>query len=89
MSFANTSLGYVPTERALGANGGGYETRLSSYTNLVPDAGTRMTDALVALMAQMKPGPIPTPGPAPTFNPDPYSSGSHPWSYGNLPPQVK
>lgn len=89
VSFANTSLGYVPTERALGANGGGYETRLSSYTNLVPDAGTRMTDALVALMAQMKPGPIPAPKLAPKFDPDPTSIGSHPWSYGNLPPQVK
>ncbi|MBI1355491.1 MAG: hypothetical protein GC160_14190 [Acidobacteria bacterium] len=89
VSFANMSLGYVPTERALGSNGGGYETRLSSYTNLVPDAGTRMTDHLVALMASMKPGPIPEPGPALPFNPDPNSSGSKPWSYGNQPPEVQ
>ncbi len=89
VSFANMSLGYVPTERALGANGGGYETRLSSYTNLVPNAGTRMVDELVALMVQMKPGPMPTPPPAAPFDPDPYSKGSHPWSYGNVPPQVE
>jgi hypothetical protein len=89
VSFANTSLGYVPTERALGASGGGYETRLTSYTNLVPDAGTRMTDALVALMASMKPGPIPTPERAPAFSPDPTSIGSHPWSYGNVPPEIE
>ena len=89
VSFANTSLGYVPTERALGANGGGYETRLTSYTNLAPDAGTRMTDALVALMSEMKPGPVPTPGPAPKFDPDPTSIGAHPWSYGNVPPEIE
>ena len=88
VSFANRSLGYVPTERALGVNGGGYETRLTSYTNLVPDAGTRMTDELVRLMAEMQPGPVPEPERAPAFDPDPTSIGSHPWSYGNVPPGI-
>lgn len=89
VSFANTSVGYVPTERALGATGGGYETRLSSYTNLVPNAGTRMTDALVELLASLEPGPMPTPPLADPFTPDPYGIGSHPWSYGNVPPGVE
>ncbi|WP_165229214.1 hypothetical protein [Aquisphaera insulae] len=82
VSLANDCVGYVPTEEALtpGPRGGGYETRLTSYSNLVPDAGRRMADALDELSAGLRPGAIPAPPPLPPFS-------GRPWTYGSLPPQ--
>jgi hypothetical protein len=81
VELANDCVGYVPTEEAFGPHGGGYETRLTSYSNLEPAAGTEMADAGIALAKSMKPGPAPEPPP-----PGPFTE---PWSYGNLPPQVE
>jgi hypothetical protein len=81
VELANDCVGYVPTEEALGPHGGGYETRLTSYSNLEPTAGTQIADAGIALAKAMKPGPVPEPPGAPAF--------TEPWSYGNLPPQVE
>lgn len=50
VSLANGCVGYVPTMEALADNGGGYEQRLSSYTNLVPDAGPRMVREALRLV---------------------------------------
>lgn len=80
VELANGCVGYVPTEEALGPHGGGYETRLSSYTNLAPDAGPRMVRAAVELAREMKPGAMPEPKKAPPFR--------EAWSYGNVPPEV-
>jgi hypothetical protein len=73
-------VGYVPTEDAFGPHGGGYETRLTSYSNLEITAGTQMRDTGISLARQLKPGPAPAPSPRPPFR-------GEPWSYGNVPPQ--
>ncbi len=80
VELANGCVGYVPTEEALAPGGGGYETRLTSYSNLEPKAGTRMVDGLTALMAGFKPEPAPTRPKAAPFK--------EPWSYGNVPPEL-
>ncbi len=78
--LANGCVGYVPTEEALGAGGGGYETRLTSYSNLEPAAATRIVEAGISLSKQLEPGALPEPPKAPPFH--------APWSYGNVPPEV-
>lgn len=79
VELANGSAGYVPTEEALSQTGGGYETRLTSYSNLEPKAGTRMVQAAVRLGATLRPGAVPVPPPA---------AQSRPWTYGNVPPEL-
>jgi hypothetical protein len=81
VSLANDAIGYVPTEEALSPRGGGYETRLTSYSNLEPSAGRRIADALVELSTELKPGPVPKPSALPPFS-------GRPWSYGNLPAEL-
>ncbi len=81
VELANGCVGYVPTEEALGPHGGGYETRLTSYSNLVPSAGQLIADTAVELADQMTPGEVPAGVPASKF------SGNG-WSYGNVPPEL-
>jgi neutral ceramidase len=80
VELANGSVGYVPTQEAFGPHGGGYETRLSSYTNLAIDAGDRMVETGLALARGLSPDP------APQF---PKVTKSEPWAYGNLPPELE
>ncbi|MSU51301.1 MAG: hypothetical protein EXS37_19805 [Opitutus sp.] len=81
VELANGIVGYVPTEEAMGPNGGGYETRLTSYSNLEVSAGRQFANIGIELANQMTPGRIPQPPPAPPFR--------APWAYGNLPPELK
>ncbi|MEN9636912.1 MAG: hypothetical protein RL077_5316 [Verrucomicrobiota bacterium] len=81
VELANGCVGYVPTEEALGPNGGGYETRLTAYSNLEVSAGRKMADAGIALANSLTPGPVPLPASAPPFKAA--------WAYGNLPPELK
>jgi neutral ceramidase len=88
VSYANGKVGYVPTEDCFGPNGGGYETRLSSHTNLDITASSQIVSAGVSLISRLQPGVVPVPQKAASFCPSDAGIGSHEWSYGNLPPQV-
>lgn len=81
VELANGCVGYVPTEEAFGASGGGYETRLTAYSNLEITAGNRLVEAGLQLARRMHPGKVPTRPPAKPFQ--------APWSYGNVPPETK
>lgn len=80
VELANGVVGYVPTVEAFGKNGGGYETRLTAYSNLEITAGRRFVEECVGLARSLKPGAVPTPPKAKPF--------SQPWSYGSVPPEV-
>ena len=86
--LANGSAGYIPTEEAFSKSGGGYETRLTSYSNLDITAGTTMVAAGLDLLNALHPAPAPEAIPAVPFNPDPTGKGPHPWNYGNVPPEL-
>ncbi len=81
VELANGCVGYVPTEEAFGPRGGGYETRLTSYSNLGISAGRRMADTAIELARAMSPGKMP--------QPPEHSAFSGPWSYGAVPPELK
>jgi hypothetical protein len=82
VSLANGCVGYVPTEDAFGEGGGGYETRLTSYSNLEITAGGKMRDAGLELAQALKPGVVPVPA-------KPLPFAGQPWSYGNNRPEIK
>jgi len=81
VELANGCVGYIPTEEAMGPHGGGYETRLTSYSNLEITAGRQMLDAGLELVGQMTPGTAPTPKEIPPSN--------KPWAYGSVPPELE
>lgn len=82
VSLANGCVGYVPTEEAFGPNGGGYETRLSSYSNLEITAGSQLVDTAIELSKQFKPDAVATrPAVAPFAR--------NAWQYGSVPPELE
>jgi len=86
VGYANGAVGYVPTAEDLGPHGGGYETRLSSYTNLEITAAAQIVKAGTSLIAQLTPGAVPTPEKHIPFSADSQKQGTHAWGYGNVPP---
>jgi hypothetical protein len=81
VTLANGCVGYVPTEEAFGPHGGGYETRLTSYSNLEITAGPQIVAAASNLLGRMTPGERPVAPTAPPFK--------RPWSYGNVAPEIE
>jgi len=79
VELANGCVGYVPTEAAFGPEGGGYETRLTCYSNLDQSAGRQMVDAAVELASRLKPDAVPEPQRA--------APAHATWSYGSVPPE--
>jgi neutral ceramidase len=75
VSLANGCVGYVPTEDAFEPRGGGYETRLTSYSNLEISAGNQLRDAGIELARQLKPAAAIEPPRHPPFT-------GKPWAYG-------
>ncbi len=80
VELANGCVGYVPTEEAFGPHGGGYETRLTSYSNMETTAGRQFANTGIKLANEMTPGKIPEPPLPPEFK--------SAWSYGNVPPEL-
>ena len=81
VELANGCVGYVPTAEALGPHGGGYETRLTSYSNLEVSAGQQFVDAALELAKQFTPSPFPE-----ALKAKPAPTG---WQYGSVPPELK
>lgn len=81
VSLANGCVGYVPTTEALSPSGGGYETRLTGYSNLVPEAGDLIRDTGIELANDMAPDSAPEPDKVPEF------TGG--WRYGDVPPELE
>ncbi len=79
VELANGSVGYVPGCEAFRADGGGYETALTSYSNLATDAGERIVRAAGRLLAGLRPGRVPC---------GPRVPPGRPWSYGVLGPDA-
>ncbi|WP_395750933.1 hypothetical protein [Prosthecobacter sp.] len=84
--LSNGIVGYVPTEEAFGPHGGGYETRLTAYSNLEITAGTQMAKKGVELANQMSAEPKPEPPKAPPFG---GAGKGVPWTYGSVPPELE
>ncbi len=77
VSLANGFCGYLPTREAMSATGGGYETRLTSHSNLAVGAGEQIVAVLAALAARMSPGSMPGEPARPMFR--------RAWDFGNVP----
>ncbi|WP_298866133.1 hypothetical protein [uncultured Gimesia sp.] len=82
VSLANGCVGYVPTKEAFDKNGGGYETRLTGYSNLIITAGPQMVDAAVELSKQLTPDKLLQRPGAPAFS-------NNPWAYGSVAPELE
>jgi len=80
VELANGIVGYVPDTEAFKSTGGGYETRLTSYSNLEPAAGKIIADACIALAGKLHPGKVPQ-------GPQTEKPGT-PWLYGNESPET-
>jgi hypothetical protein len=81
VELANDCVGYVPTEEAMGEGGGGYETRLTAYSNLEVTAGRQIASGLLDLSGELMPGEIPMPPKA--------KPRLTRWSYGNVKPELR
>ncbi|MCK9265522.1 hypothetical protein M0P98_01345 [bacterium] len=78
VELANGGVGYVPDKKAFSSTGGGYETILTSYSNLEEGAGDKIVEASIQIAEKFKPGQLPS-------TPQVDKKGT-PWDYGILGP---
>lgn len=91
VSYANGAAGYVPTAEDLGPHGGGYESRLSSYTNLEQSAAAQIVKASSNLIGKLQPGVATEPekhGPFLAGQQNARGLGPNLWDYGDNPPEL-
>jgi len=80
VELANGSVGYIPTKDAFSVHGGGYETRLTAYSNLPIDAGQRVVEASITIARSMEPGTPPQTSEAQSWVGE--------WEDGSVPPEL-
>lgn len=78
VELANGCVGYVPGDAPFAADGGGYETLLTSYSTLAVDAGRRIVEASAEMARRLAPEPKPTPT---------ARGAAGVWSYGGMGPE--
>ncbi|MCM8771919.1 MAG: hypothetical protein NC926_00525 [Candidatus Omnitrophica bacterium] len=79
VELANGCIGYIPNIEAFSESEGGYETVLTSYSNLEINTGEKIVEESIKLIKNFKPEEIP-------FKKSEISTT--PWSYGVLGPDV-
>lgn len=80
VELANGIAGYIPDAAAFGPGGGGYETVITSFSNLEPGAGEKLVDESVGLAGRLKPAGIPKKEKSGLLNP---------WGYGTMGPELE
>jgi len=88
VELANGCVGYVPTEDAFSPSGGGYETVLTSYSNLRKEAGTMIARACLELANRFQAGSVPQPPKARTPS-EKADAAEYTWDYGVLGPDLE
>lgn len=81
VELANGCIGYIPDEESFNPSGGGYETILTSYSNLEPSAGRGIVETSLKIADIFKPCVVP--------GSKQISVSSPPWSYGILGPDLE
>jgi len=80
VELANDCIGYVPDKAAFDPKtGGGYETVMTAYSNLIPEAGDIIADNLIAMSRSFTPEAAP--------EPPPFTPGKV-WDYGRRGPDL-
>lgn len=81
VTLANSCAGYTPPANAFAPDGGGYETVLTTYSNLDISAADQIASASLQLISRLTPGTMPK---------SPWGDGpQQPWSYGVLGPDIE
>jgi hypothetical protein len=91
VSYANGAVGYVPMADDFGPHGGGYETHLTSYTNLDKSAAAQIAKASSGLIGQLQPSAVTEPEKHGSFRAGPQNAtrlGPNLWDYGDNPPEL-
>ena len=81
VELANSYVGYVPGKAAFSAKGGGYETVLTSDSNLEIGAGEKIVETSIEIAGSLQPGNLPE---RPMIE-----KSACPWDYGVLGPDIE